>query len=123
MQIGFMCMEKKLQHLHVAKWIFQKHMRYVCEVFTVQLYSPVLQGRLEFIKQSQKIYLRPSYIHDIFEPNLIRRALTGKSTTLGSLIFGAKEWEKLLGTNNFGIVLNQEELNPLTNMFRKRSKY
>lgn len=65
--------------------------------------------------------MRPSQINDVFEPNLIKSALTKKSTTLGSLIFGEKEWVTLLGVNNFGIALNQK-MDPLTAMFKKRSK-
>lgn len=64
---------------------------------------------------------------DVFEPTYIYTAFTEKELTLGSLIFGPKEWLKLRATISSSTIpipftndMSSVVEDPLTLMFRKQ---
>jgi len=70
-------------------------------------------------------YHNTSHLIDIFEPTYICAALTQKSLTLGSLIFGSEEWGRLCSTipasfNTANPGTSSVIEDPLTAMFHRR---
>ena len=75
-------------------------------------------------------YRDASSLIDVFEPTYIHAALTQKSLTLGSLIFGPEEWSRLCSTiptpslSNLSNTSSSSVIeDPLTAMFRRRGAF